>query len=883
MPSQYQLMKQFNVKKLVPHLVAVAVFLLVAVIFCKPALEADTVLKQGDIVGWQGMSHQSFEYKEKNGHFPLWITNMFGGMPGYQVAMEGAWSPLSFIDKAFQLWLPQPMNFFFLACICFYFLCICLRIRPYAAILGALAFAYCSFSPIIITAGHNTQMFALAYAPAVIGAVILIFDKKYITGFALTALLTALQIGQGHQQISYYLFLVLAAMTISYAIYFIKNKQSGHLFKSLGAILIAGIIGVAVNALVLMTTYDYAKDSKRGGQLVMDEKATSKDALKNGKTEGLTKDYAFMWSYGKAETWSLMFPGVMGYGAHYAERDGEPYLFPRLDENSHVARFLIEKVNAPEDQAVNFALQQSRSLYWGDQPFTNGPVYLGAIICFLFILGLFYLDGKHKWWILSISVLGILMSWGHNLAGFNYFLFDYFPLYNKFRVPTMALVIPQMVFPVMAVLVLNKVIDNEDAQGWKKFRTAGIATLAAFVLIGLFYISADFGRENKQRTTEFNKIYSAGGADMEKKLGDLNTSETFKPLTDNQLYEGMTLNLQGDPNAQKNAREFVSALKKDRASLLMADMLRSFLFVLVAAILIALYIKKKVNATLLIVGVTLATAIDLLGFGMKYLNDKSFDSRDKYEANEFPLSNADRKILEDKDPNFRVFNTSSLEESKTSYYHKSIGGYHPAKLGIYDDLMAYQLQGAPNVGVVNMLNTKYIIQQQGNDLVAIRNPEALGNAWFVKGLKFVKGPVQEMKALDQLNPADTAIVDEQFKSTVTAYTPADSAASIKMTAFDNDAITYKTSTTAAHAAIFSEIYYKDWKAYIDGQPAGYFKANYVLRGMIIPAGNHTIEFKFQPAVYYTGRNISNITTWILMLILLGAILLEARRKKTDNG
>jgi hypothetical protein len=280
---------------------------------------------------------------------------------------------------------------------------------------------------------------------------------------------------------------------------------------------------------------------------------------------------------------------------------------------------------------------------------------------------------------------------------------------------------------------------------------------------------------------------------------------------------------------------------------------------------------------LLIVGVTLVAAIDLLGFGMKYLNDKSFDSKDKYESSEFPFSAADEMILKDPDPNYRVYNAAAgLEESKTSYYHKSIGGYHPAKMGIYDDLMQYQLNGSPNISVLNMLNAKYVIQQQGNNLVASINHGALGHAWFVKAVKFVNGPVEEMKALYEFNPADTAIVDEKFKNLITGITPADSSSTIKQTAFDNDAITYKSSSTAAHVAVFSEIYYRDWKAYIDGKPAEFFKANYVLRAMVVPAGNHIIEFKFEPSIYYTGRNIANISTWILTVLLIGFIVYSVK-------
>lgn len=874
-------MKKFDFKKLVPHLIAIGVFLIVAVIFCKPALESGVVLKQGDVSGWQGMSHQSFEYKEQHGHFPLWVTNMFSGMPGYQIALEGSWSPVSILDRAFQLWLPQPMNFFFLACICFYFLCMCLRVRPYAAIIAAIAYAYCSFSPIIITAGHNTQMFALGYAPAVLGAAILIFEKKYIAGFTLAALFTALQIGQGHQQISYYLFIVMVFMSIAYAIRFVKANQTTHVIKSIGLLFVAGIIGVAANALVLLTVYDFSKESKRGGQLVMDESA-KKETVKDGKTTGLSREYAFQWSYGKAETFSLMFPGVMGYGRHVAERDGDVYMFPKVNENSNVIKYMTEKLNVPEAQAVDYMTPQ---LYWGTQPFTNGPVYLGAVICFLFIFGMFYLDNKHKWWILAASIFGILLSWGSNLPGFNYFIFDHFPLYNKFRVPTMALVIPQLLFPIITALVMNKLLEKNDPLAWRKFRYGLVATGAVFIITMLFYASSDFALEDKKRTSAFNTMYTPQDADVQTKINNLNN--TIAPLKDNQLYEGLVMNFKADPNAQKTAREIVSAVRQDRAGLLFADIVRSVIFVLIAAFLIGLYLKNKVNAAILIVGVTIIAMIDLLSFGMKYLNAQSFGNKEDYEAKEFPITAADQMIQQDTDPNFRVYNLTGgdpFQESKTSYYHKSIGGYHPAKLGIYDDLVAYQLNsGAPNVSVLNMLNTKYVLQQQGTDIVAARNPGALGNVWFVKAITFVNGPVAEMKAIKNFNPGDTAIVDEKFKNIIINITPTDSSDSIRMTAFDNDAITYQSVSTSNHAAVFSEIFYKDWHAYIDGKRTEIFKANYVLRGLVIPAGKHKIDFKFEPGLYYTGKTISNLASWLVMLLLIGYIIYAIRTTKGLPG
>jgi len=863
-------MKQIQFKQILPHIVAIAIFLLVTIIFCKPGLESGVGLKQSDVTSWQGMSHQSLEYRKTHGHLPLWLSNMFSGMPAYQVAMEGDWSPLPYFEKVIQLGLPQPFNFFYLACISFYFLCICLGIRPYAAIIGSLAFAYSSYSPIIVTAGHITKMLALGYAPAVIGAVVLIFDKKYIAGFALTFLLTALQIGQGHQQISYYLFIVIGFMSIAYLINFLRKKEIGHLFKSTSLIGIAVVLGICTNAVLLFTTYDYSKESKRAGMLVMDKNENNKsDKVENDKTVGLNKDYAFMWSYGVGETWTLMFPGAMGYGSHQAERDGDVYIYPTIPNNGHLVKYLNDNVpQFPVDQVTN---QMNGAIYWGNQPFTNGPVYFGAIICFLFVLGMFYLDNKHKWWILFASVLAIMLSWGENFPAFNYFMFDYFPFYNKFRVPTMILVVPQLLFPIIAALTLNKLMADEDVDAWKKFKSASIATAALFAMVSFYYFSNDFSKENKTRTAAFNQIVQSGGADVQNKIQSLD--KQYKAEIDNQIYEGMVGNFSRDPNlnATKTSREFVSALRKDRASFLLNDILRSLIFILLAVTLIALYLKKRINMTIMVIGITVFSSFDLIQFGMHYLNDKSFENKEDHEAAEFPISTADKMILADTDPNFRVINTSSVEESKTSYYHKSVGGYHPAKLGIYDDLIAYQFKGNFNMAVINMLNTKYFIQPTDNDKIAQLNPGAMGNVWFVKGVKFVKGAANEMRAISNFNPKDTAVVDESFKAMITNYVPADSNSFIKQTAFDNDTIHYSSNATNNQIAVFSEIYYKDWHAYIDGKPAPIFKTNYVLRGLQIPAGKHDIVFIFEPASFYLGKKVASTSMILLLLIVFGSI------------
>jgi hypothetical protein len=803
-------------------------------------------------------------------------------MPGYQIAMDGPWTPLGYISLIMQLGLPKPINMFFLACISFYFLCMVLRIRPWVAVIGGLAFAYSSTFPIFITAGHDTQMLALAYTPAVLAGIILLFEKKYISGFIVTTLFTGLQIGQGHQQISYYMFLVIGIMSLFFLIQGIRSGKAVLPLKAIGLAVVAGVLGVATNAVSLLTVYDYSKESKRGGQLVMDKKQNTQDVIQGDKTKGLSKEYAFQWSYGWDESLTLMFPGVKGYGSHYAERDGEQFIYPKLDENSNLHKQLTEKMNVPEDQAANESLNASGYLYWGDQPFTAGPIYLGAVVCLLFILSMVYLDGKHKWWIFTAAILGIFLALGKHFPSFNYFLFDYLPFYNKFRVPTMALEITGLVIPIGVALGLEKLIADTTVD-MKKIKLAAMITGAVFLLTTAWYFMSDYSHENKRRTAAVTQaISSPNQAQIATAMDSIN--RMYPGEIDNNIFEGFLQKTRLDAGM---SRAMLTALRQDRQSAFGSTIVRSLIFVLIAMGVIYLFISKKINAVMMLGGLGLLTAIDLLTFDSKYLNKYSFGSKESYEASEFPLTPADQTILQDKDPNFRVLNTTAgnpyASDSRTSYYHKSIGGYHPARLGIYDDLMEYQLYGSPNMAVINMLNTKYFIQRdQQNGVAAAINPNALGNVWFVNTVKYVKGAVEEMKALNNFNPATEAIVDESFKPILNGAVAADSSATIKQTAFDNENVKYESNSNAAHVAVFSEIYYKDWKAYIDGKEAPIAKANYVLRAMLIPAGKHNIEFKFEPAVYYTGSTITAISGWLITLLLLGFIAWLVRPLIANN-
>jgi Bacterial membrane protein YfhO len=862
-------MKNFNLKTLLPHGIAIAVFLIVAVIFCKPALESGVVLQQSDVTAVQSMKHQSEQYREKHGVYPLWTTSMFCGMPAYNIMFEGPKSPFSFINSAFQLWLPKPLNFFFLSCICFYIFCLCVKIRPYVGIFASLGFAYAAYSPILVVAGHDTKLLAMAYAPALIGSILLLFDKKYISGFVLSALFATLHIYQNHPQINYYVFLIIAVITIFFIIKWIKEKEILHGTKAVGLGALAAVIGVMINAILLFPVYDFTKESKRGGQLVMDSKTDNKsnDRVEKNKTKGLSRDYAFQWSNEKKESLTLLFPGIAGYGTYFSQRDGEYNIFPKLGENSNVSTYLAEKLNMPEDQINSFTGNLSGRIYWGGKPFTSGPAYLGAVICFLFVLGMFVLDNKHKWWIFTASLVGIILAMGKYFPSINDFLFNYLPLYNKFRTPEMALVIPQILFPMLAVMGIDKLIDLDKTVSIKKIKQTAIAMAAIFVVAGGMYFSFDYSKENKQRSAAINTAFAVQDSTLGAKMQQIN--QQYEAETDNRVYEELLYQTKGDSQIAKGV---LTALRKDRQAFFGGDILRALLFVLLTLGLTGLFAYKKINNPILIIGLSLLVLFDLIPFGMHYINEKSFEAEEKYKTNEFSPTDADQLIMKDVDPNYRVFDLiggDPFNDAKPSYFHKSIGGYHPAKIGIYDDLITHQFSGQPNPAVLNMLNTKYLIQKtQDGKTMAVPNMESLGNCWFVKGVKYVDGPVNEMKALDNFNPKDTAVVDNSFKNIIGTFSPADSSAFIKQVAFDNMEIKYESNSNAANLAVFSEIFYKDWNAYIDGKKVPIAKANYVLRALVIPAGKHAIDFKFEPTVFNTSYRISQISAWFLFALLL---------------
>lgn len=838
-------MKSINFKKALPHIIAVVLFLIVAIIYCKPALTGK-VVAQHDIQGWKGMAQQSFEFKEKYGHFPLWTNSMFGGIPAYQIAMDAKTAiSVHYIQSVITLGMPKPINFFFLACLGFYFLAIVARANPWAAILGAIAYSYSTFDPIIVAVGHDTQMISIGLAPFVLAGILLLFQRKFWIGFAVTALFSALLIGQSHLQIVYYTFIIAVIMVIAFFIKKYKEKEISLAIKGTAMALVAGLIGLAVNAVSMMPTYEYAKESMRGGR----SELTIGDNIKT--KGGLDKDYAFRYSFGFGETFTFLVPGLYG-----GSNGGDEY-----DGSSNFAQKFSE-LGVPEEQAVQYANSLS---YWGDQPLTSGPVYFGALICLLFILGVVYLKSWHKWWLIGASVFGLILAYGTNLESINYFLFDYLPFYNKFRAPTMALVIPQLCFPFMATLVISQLLEEKNTDFvFKKLKLTAIISGVILLFLVAFYSSASFSGSN---------------------------DKSFKESIEQNVLSQVPPGQQAPPamvqQAQQISQGILAALQKDRKSLMGSDLLRSFILIALGLALLYFFIKKKISATLLLVGLIFLNGFDLLGVASRYLNTSKFVDESDFESAFIPTA-ADEQIKKDPDHgHFRVFNQTVdvFNDATTSYHHNSVGGYHPAKLGLYNDLITHQLSKA-NMSVFNMLNTKYFIvmNPQTRKPMAQMNPDAYGNAWLVKGIKFVETANEEMLALDHTQLRDTAIVENKFKSQIQTLPQEDSAAFIHLKDYLNDKISYEYQSNVASVAVFSEVYYpRGWDAYIDGKKSDYFKTDYLLRGMFIPAGKHEIEFRFEPASYSTGRTITIISTILIYLLLVVAIIVEYRKRKEPSS
>lgn len=826
-------MNKFNWQKLVPHIVAIAIFLLCAVVYCSPSLSGK-VVGGNDVAEWQGAFHQMEVYKSTHGQYPLWSNSMFGGMPGFLIGMNKPIVPLYYFLAVFNLFLPTPASFFFLMCLSFYFLAMVLRIKPYVAIIGALGYAYASFSAVLILAGHQTEIWAMGYVPFVLGSVMLLYEGKYLWGTALTALFSYLLISINHIQIAYYGFIMIAAMAIAYLVTAIRTKQYKAFVLASVLAVVGGALGVISNAGTLYTNYDYSKETQRNGALTLDTASGKME-----KTKGLDINYAFNWSEGVGETFTLVAPNYYGGGSEVP-----------LPQDGKLAEAITNNHLDSQPQLAQ-SVYQSFPAYWGEQPQVFGTIYLGAVMVTLVIFSLFYLKSKHKWWLAFVSLFAIFLSWGSNFMAFNEFMFHYFPAYNKFRSPTMSLVIPQLTFPILAVLGLQQLFfGGEDAAyNMARFKKAAIGMGAlAVVLIGLYFGSS------------------------------------YRDTRDKNLEERLTQMAKGDPSI---GRSIVNAAAADRQAIYGSDLVRTLIFMALAAGILFFAVKGRIKKGIAMGALGLLVFIDLIQVDLRYLNNDTFKDPDEAEAI-FNPSQASQQILRDTSY-YRVmnFDANAFNDGITSYFHNSIGGYHSAKLSLFQDLLNGQLSKQPiNMAVYNMLNTKYFIvpDQKTGQPEAQQNPGALGPCWLVKSIEYVDGPAAAMKALDNFNPLDTAVVENEYKNEIPFTPQHDSAASIGLIRNDNDLIWYRSSSTSNEFAVFSEIYYsRGWKAYVDGIEVPIVKTDYLLRGLPLKPGNHEIRFEFHPNAYYTGQKVAAVGGILTLLLLLGAIVGDVRKRQTAKA
>lgn len=827
-------------KKLIPHFAIIGVFIIIAVIFCYPDIKGNTI-NQHDMDTWIEMSKESRDYYERTGENAGWSNSMFSGMPLPQTDFYSSSNWYNKLHTALHLnEHGHPINpavHFILAMLCFYILMLVLNVNRWLGAIGAVAFAFSTYNPIIIAAGHVTKMMDIAYLPAVIAGVLLAYKGKYWQGAALAGVILAMFFDAAHYQIIYYGGLLIGILVLGKLIEAILSKNLRQWIIASCVILLGFVLALTTHSSRFVQVLKSAPYTTRGGSIELAE-GTEKIS------QGLDKDYAFRWSNGVGETFCLIVPGL--YGGSSAEK---------LSSNSAYAEKL-QSLGVPMMQAEQMA--NNAPLYWGPQPMLSGPVYFGAVIVFLFALSFLLVRNRLKWWILGASLFFILLSLGNNFEAFNYFMFDHFPYYSKFRAPSMTLAIPSILFPMMAAWGLKEAFSSEISKEeiWKKVKTALIIVggLTVLILIATFMI-LDYKSEND--------------VEIAKQFGQ-----------------------HGDA--------IMSAIKSDRASYASKDAFRSLLFILLTGGVIWAFVKDKINKNVAIAGIGLLVLLDILPIAHRYLNEDNYIDDMAYEAKFFARP-VDQQILNDTTLYYRVFDItkSPFNDPFPSLFHKSVGGYHGAKLQIYQDLIENHL-GTFNRAVFSMLNVKYIIAPGGQNRQETVQllPNPLGNAWFVNDINYVPTARAEMDALKapslnnpfdtaagNFNPETTAIVRENLKEKIGNYNfGKDASAKIELTTYEPNKLVYKAQNSQDGFAVFSEIYYPaGWTAYIDGKEAEIIRTNYVLRGLKIPAGNHEIEFKFAYPEFVKYENITLIGSILLTLLVVVAVLFTLKGKKEINS
>ncbi len=808
----------FNKYKI--YIIHILILSAVAYAYVPEVLSGKTII-QSDVVQYKGMATEILDYEKAEGQGPLWTNAQFGGMPSYQISMVGHDNPVRQLMKP--SW-HHPYNKIFIAMVCAYIMFLAFGVKPWLSLIGAFAIAFSTNNLIILEAGHNTKMQAIAYAPLVIAGLKYLLRKRWLLGINLLAVGASLEIASNHVQITYYLGIIIVLWMLA-ELY--KAITAGEIMTYLKVVGVAGaiaILALAINSQNMMLSQEYAKTTIRGSSDLTISKTQSDESKAK---DGLDYDYAYQWSNGWADVMALVIPNYAGSGSSVD-----------LGSSSVFANQL------PENFTKNYPFA-----YWGSLPFTAGPVYFGASMFFLFVLGFIFAKGPIRWWILVAFVLSVAMSMGKNhFVWLNDFLFNHLPLYNKFRAPTMALTIAQICLPILAIIGLSEFFNAEktSAEVAKKLKTAGIA-VGGFLVI-LTFMSGMF--------TDFGHY-----------IQDPDTGEIVKDY-DQEVFEQYKNQVNLEPAMQVEARK----------DLIQSDGLRSIFFVGAIFLLLFFYTRGKLDKKYAIMGVALMIVMDLWMVDKRFLNNDDFERKRKVENYVAP-SQVDLEIMKDKSY-YRVLDLQGnpMTNARTSYFHKSIGGYHAAKLRRYQELYDWHIQDAMvsndlfGSNALNMLNTKYIIGQGADGQVSFQqNPNAMGNVWLVNNVNIVENADSAILGLKNIDPRTTAVVESKYEAMVTAAGN-DSSASISLTAYHPEKMTYKSNSNADAVAIFSEIYYPfGWNAYIDGNKTDHFCANYVLRGLSIPKGEHEIEFRFEPESYKTGKMLMMGGNAILYLMLIGSI------------
>ena len=827
---------QSSIKKCLPDVLAVLLFVVLAFAYFFPADIEGRILYRHDASAGRGAGQEGIEYLEKTGERSRWTNALFGGMPTYQMAPSyGSTDLLTKAIYAYHLWLPENVWFVFAYLLGFYILLRAFDFRQHLAALGSIIWAFSTYFLIIIAAGHIWKVWALAYLPPMIAGIVLAYRGKYLLGLLLTAVFSAFEINANHVQMTYYYLFVILFMVIAWLVEAIRQQQIARFLKATAVCIAGAAIGICVNLSNLYHTWQYSKESMRGkSELVKANNA-------NQTSSGLERDYITQWSYGIGETWTLLIPNTKG-GASMPLSQNETAM-KHADENY-------------------VSIYQQIGQYWGEQPGTSGPVYVGAFVVMLFILGLFIVKGPMKWALLAATVLSILLSWGKNFMGFTDFFLDYIPMYDKFRTVASILVIAEFTIPLLAMLALKKIFDEPEVLKEKaKYLYVSFALTAGVALLFALMPTAFFA-------------------------GFISTSEMHA--------------LQSLP--AEHIQPLIANLTEMRQAVFTADCWRTFWIIVIGTAFLLLFRYGKLKAEYTVAGILLLCLIDLWQVNKRYLNDEMFVPKSEREAPQ-QKTQTDEQILRDQALDYRVLNLASntFNENETSYYHKSIGGYHAAKLRRYQEMIEQyinpemqalfgavseaagdmtQVNGDSICPVLNMLNTRYFIfPLEGGQTVPIQNPYAYGNAWFVDKLDYVNNANEEMAAVGKIDLRHQAVADVKFKAQLGEAVEQDTASVVTITSYEPNRLTYDVNSGKGGVLVFSEIYYPEWTATVDGQPVELGRVDYLLRAIQIQPGKHQVELSFFPKSVSTTETIAYVAIVLLILTLLGTIFLEFKNRK----